>query len=441
MGPEWGGVGGPGQNVPIGEQLKVAAAIADILNKQDYLILLSKAMVMYGAPIHRLDANLSASASVLNIEASFTSLPGLLIISFGDADTHTSETKILRVPAGYGLARLNTADRLSKAVKNGELDLEEATASLEELVHAKGGYYPRWVDLLSWVVSSFCSTTLAFQGTWVDAGVAAMLGLGVGSMSWLAAKLNAYSDLFEITAAVVVSFIAAAMRHHICYQVVTLSAVVLLLPGLALTTSVMELASRNMVSGAVRMFHAIVMAFILGFGLSLGTTFWRFFDPFDMTELTVGCAPGPSPWYILLNFPFLAWAFVTQLQGSFRQMPVAFAVSALGFACSYFTGRWLDSPTASPTLAAFVIGVAGNLYARFTGELAIVPVLPAILLLVPGSMGVRGTLAFLSKESSQGTAFAGQMVLVALGITVGLFAAALVVIPIGRRRRSAMMAV
>ena len=62
---------------------------------------------------------------------------------------------------------------------------------------------------------------------------------------------------------------------------------------------------------------------------------------------------------------------------------------------------------------------------------AFVPILGAILLIVPGGMGVRSSLLLLdqSGNASQGTAFALQMIVVALGIAVGLFASTLVVYP------------
>ena len=50
---------------------------------------------------------------------------------------------------------------------------------------------------------------------------------------------------------------------------------------------------------------------------------------------------------------------------------------------------------------------------------------------MPGGMGVRSSLLLLGQagNASQGTAFALQMILVALGIAVGLFASTLVVYP------------
>lgn len=53
------------------------------------------------------------------------------------------------------------------------------------------------------------------------------------------------------------------------------------------------------------------------------------------------------------------------------------------------------------------------------------------MLIVPGGMGVRSSLLLLdqSGHASQGTAFALQMIVVALGIAVGLFASTLVVYP------------
>jgi len=79
-----------------------------------------------------------------------------------------------------------------------------------------------------------------------------------------------------MTASILVGFIAKAFGDRVCYTAVTLAGVVVLLPGLLLTQAIMELSSRNVVSGAVRMFYALMYAFFLGFGLTLGADFWDY---------------------------------------------------------------------------------------------------------------------------------------------------------------------
>lgn len=85
--------------------------------------------------------------------------------------------------------------------------------------------------------------------------------------------------------------------------------------------------------------------------------------------------------------------------------------------------------------AAFTTGLICNIYSKFTGRLGFVPITGAVLILVPGSVGVRSALQMLAQgDPTQGSAFAVQMVTVASGITLGLFMATFLVYPFGKRQ-------
>lgn len=70
------------------------------------------------------------------------------------------------------------------------------------------------------------------------------------------------------------------------------------------------------------------------------------------------------------------------------------------------------------SIAAFAVGIAGQMYGRLTGKLSYVPLLSGVLLLVPGSVGVRGVLALIGSDPSQGFNFALVMVNTSVAITV-----------------------
>lgn len=80
--------------------------------------------------------------------------------------------------------------------------------------------------------------------------------------------------------------------------------------------------------------------------------------------------------------------------------------------------------------AAFLVGLISNAYSRLSNDIAIAPILSGILMLVPGSMGVRSSLLILGNNIGSGTNVAFQMISIAMSITVGLFSSSLVVWPI-----------
>jgi uncharacterized membrane protein YjjB (DUF3815 family) len=53
-------------------------------------------------------------------------------------------------------------------------------------------------------------------------------------------------------------------------------------------------------------------------------------------------------------------------------------------------------------MAALAVGLSGSLYARITGHQPVITTISGILMLVPGSLGVRGVAAFLSDDVVSG---------------------------------------
>jgi uncharacterized membrane protein YjjB (DUF3815 family) len=94
-----------------------------------------------------------------------------------------------------------------------------------------------------------------------------------------------------------------------------------------------------------------------------------------------------------------------------------------------------------PTVAAaFVVGVVSNLYARVMRDIAVGPMLSGITCLVPGSLGVKGTLEFSVRNPQVGVDFVYEMLVVAASVTVGLLAASVVVFPMKKGRKRFYMA-
>ena len=62
--------------------------------------------MMFGAPSYRLEAQIQATERVLDIQVSCMYLPGVMLISFGDSATHTSESKFVKQGAALDLSKL-----------------------------------------------------------------------------------------------------------------------------------------------------------------------------------------------------------------------------------------------------------------------------------------------------------------------------------------------
>jgi len=66
---------------------RIKIHVANILKRQQYIIRMCRALMLFGAPTHRLEEYLAATAKVLEINSQFLYIPGCMIISFDDVLT------------------------------------------------------------------------------------------------------------------------------------------------------------------------------------------------------------------------------------------------------------------------------------------------------------------------------------------------------------------
>ncbi|KAL1916441.1 uncharacterized protein VTP21DRAFT_5632 [Calcarisporiella thermophila] len=434
-------------SIPPSERMRITEAIADVLQRQDFLLRLCKGFLMSGAPSHRLETALDAASKAVGIDAQFAFLPNLTLVSFGDAETHTSETHILKIASGLDMGRLVKLNRIYTRVVKQEQAVPEALHELDEILNAPP-YYKNWVLLLAYTSASMAISPIAFQGSWADSLASGFVGLIVGGCQLLANRSPAYSNVFEISVTVIISFLARlfvmlSKSQLVCFSSIVLSALVLILPGYPLIAAVLELSSKQLITGSVRLFYSLIYSLILGFGVSIGSAFFDFiFHPNGMHSLeddpTRVCSQGMSEWWQFLFVPIFSLSLnVVPLKGEPRQWPLMSLFGVIGYVVNWAVAkRYGSSPQVSSAIGAFVVGVLANISSRLrrgrgTSGTAYVNIITGVLMLVPASIGVKTSFQNLmggkSIDITDSSNFAIQMVVISLGISVGLFAASILV--------------
>ena len=79
--------------------------------------------------------------------------------------------------------------------------------------------------------------------------------------------------------------------------------------------------------------------------------------------------------------------------------------------------------------ASLAVGLFGNAYARAFHKPAAVPIVPSLLLLVPGSLGVKSIASFLARDVVSGLELAFTLVALATALAAGLLVANLILPP------------
>jgi len=243
------------------DEIKIKIHLAGTLARQNYLRKLCKALMMYGAPTHRLEEYLNMSARVLEIEAQFLYMPGCMIVAFDDSSVHTSEVKLVRTSQGVDLGKLRDVHEIYKDVVHDRIGVEDATPRLDAIMGRKDKFR-RWLRVFMYGCASATVGPFAFQARFIDLPFCFMLGCIIGWLQLIVAPGNdLISNVFEIGASVITSFAARALgsikgndgREIFCFSAMAQSSIALILPGFMVLCASLELQSKHIVAGSVRM--------------------------------------------------------------------------------------------------------------------------------------------------------------------------------------------
>ena len=465
--------------------IEIHLHIRTVIERQKYLVKICRALMMYGAPTHRLEDYLRMSARALLINGQFMYLPGCMLISFDDYETHTAEVKLVKEVQGVDLGRFNDVFEIYKNVMHHVTDVTEAMDDLNRVI-AEKPRYSIWFRILMYGFASVCVGPFAFGARPSDWPICFLLGLLLGILQlWIAPRSDEFSHVFEICAAILTSFLARAFgsikvngEYFFCFSAIAQSSIALILPGYTILCGSLELQSHNIVAGSVRMVYAIIYALFLGFGITIGSALYGLMDRNAVTNVT--CAtPKYFDWWtdnqFLSHFPFVplfAICLIIINQGRWKQGPVMVLIAFAGYQVNYWSAkRFANNVQIADALGAFAIGSLANIYSRFFHGLAAAALLPAIFVQVPSGLAASGSLVagLISAEQITGnatgisvvnngtqgfldasngtdatganTVYSGTifdvgygMVQVAIGISVGLFLSALVFYPRGKKR-------
>ncbi|KAI4115227.1 MAG: hypothetical protein LQ338_007888 [Usnochroma carphineum] len=447
------------------DSIRIQVHIAETMTRQAYLMKMCRALMNYGAPTHRLEEQMRMSARVLEIEGQFLYIPGCMIISFDDSRTHTTEVKIVRTNQAIDLGKLREVHEIYKETLHDMIGVEEAMERLDRVLQRKQ-QYNSWLLVPVYGLASACVGPFAFGARPIDLPVAFFLGCCLGIMQLIIApRSELYSNIFEVSAAVLTSFLARAFGsirngEVFCFSALAQSAIALILPGYTVLCGALELQSRNILAGSVRMVYAIIYSLFLGYGITIGTSFYGGMDPHATSKVT--CNTTPPTWFSFIFVPPFTLCLIIINQGKWKQVPAMLTIAFTGYVVNHFSAqRFSSNAQIANTLGALAVGVMGNLYSRVRHGVAAAALLPAIFVQVPSGLAASGSLVSGVTSADQitnrtgvegvttvsnGTQAAGasvnsmvfnvgySMIQVAIGITVGLFLSALVVYPLGKRR-------
>ena len=406
------------------------AAEARGLSGDRFLALLARMLHEAGTPAHRLEALVADCAERLGLSVSIFSLPTWISISVEEQGRQ--RTTSFRVdPGSPKLALLEETYRVADRVARGDLDAPGGYAALRR-VHEQLWRPPSFAMTIGYALFSAGAARLLGGGV-EDMLVALPVGFAVGVALRTAAGRRERELLAEFGGACVATLLAAGMvfaGNRVGLQAnaatVALAGIVTLLPGLSLTTAMSELSAKNLASGSARLMGAVTSLVVIAMGVAVGEAMLHAIGFGTMV---------PAPRASVLAATFDLSVFAALVFGSvgiaiaFHTRPRRFWLMLcscfLGYSAARMSREFFDTALA-PVAAAAFIGICGNLYSWWRRRPAGTLVLPAIALLLPGSIGLRGMQGLISRESGETLAsldtFAHALI-IAASIAAGLLIA------------------
>lgn len=384
------------------------------------LLALAKALHRYGTPAHRLEEAFARVAEAMGLRsAQLLSTPTAMHMALGEGAEQ--RVYLLRTTSErIDLEGLTELDAIVEGLTRGQLGVPEAEARLAALHDREPRYGAR---AMRWATAAASATAVVFlDGGAIELAAAAALGLGVGWLAKWSALLPRARAVHEPLAALVVSALVTllvAAVPGVSAGVVLVAALIMMVPGLTLTTGMTELAAGHLVSGTARLAGAMTLLLTMLFGAALGRLLA---GTVPLHPVLAGGSVGLPEGMGLAAIAAATVAF-TVLLGA-RPRDAGWVALACGL--SYGAAR-LGSHSLGPELGAFVgaatVGAASNAFARWRRRPAALMRLPGLLLLVPGSLGFRSLDSLLAADTVAGTDGMFRVAMIAIALAAGTFGA------------------
>ncbi|MEK6624169.1 MAG: threonine/serine exporter family protein, partial [Bdellovibrionota bacterium] len=193
-----------------------------------------------GVNAYRIEATLSTLAEKKGLEGQFFFTPTIIIASFKTPDGEIGRHVRIE-PGNIDLGKLCAVDSLAHQYSQETLSAQALLLALEKTLK-NPELYPEWARLCCFALGSG-GLSLVFAPSLSNLICSLLLGLTVGLLDWGSGHFDKMRQLQEATAAFVVTMGAIILKMifpAVDLDIIILSGLIKLLPGLSLTVAMAE---------------------------------------------------------------------------------------------------------------------------------------------------------------------------------------------------------
>lgn len=230
---------------------------------------LGRQLMASGAEISRVEDSILRLMQAYGVpDAQVFAIPNCLIVCLTPPQAQPI-TRISRIPAhGIDLDRLELCNALCRQLCRDVPDLDEAQRQVSYIADHRPRYRERAVILGHFLAAAFF--TPFFGGGFWDSLCGGLCGVVIALSNRLLGHIAGSSVFFRTLLSAAVSsllaqlFVGFGIAHNA--DAITIGALMLLVPGVALTTAMREVMAGDMVSGVTRMAEAVLTATAIALG-------------------------------------------------------------------------------------------------------------------------------------------------------------------------------
>jgi uncharacterized membrane protein YjjP (DUF1212 family) len=392
----------------------------------DFMLLYSKQYLGSGGPTSRLEESIhQIGVKHGRITEVFATPTGVFVSLQDEARREDPKTSLVRLrDTGTDLGRLCKLEHVYTDVMEGKISLRAGLETIKNPVISRP-LYTTWQSGLAALFSGFAISFNSYQ-RFTAAIVSGLITLVVWLSATFYLKRRLNNPLFTDFIGAFMTLVMAALAHGyiapLSLEAYALGGIVLLVPGLALTTAISEVAEQNLVSGTAKLMQATMAL------LALGLAYLIFQQLAFSLELRNALAPVATP---KQDF----WIAAATILTTVATFGVIFKVPPRALVWSTITGAagWLclqaltstRAAAAGPFLASVMVGTVSLAFGRVFRQPSQVYSVPGIVAMLPGMLALNSFRYFASGDQDSGIAFSFKVAITAVSIVFGLMTARL----------------
>jgi uncharacterized membrane protein YjjP (DUF1212 family) len=398
-----------------------------------FIIDLSRRLHGCGTSTPRLEGAILTVSKRLGVHTEIWCNPTGIILSFSNPHKVDGAeiTRVLRLaPGDVNLKALAMVDSVAEQVIAGRIGVAAGLEALKVLDLPPS----RKRELATFLAFGFASASVAalLRTSVADVAASGLIGLLIGALAIASASRPRLAEASDAIAAMLATFAAAAIAAFVVplsLQTVTIASLIVLMPGLMLTTAVAELSSQNWASGTARFAGASVVLLKLTFGTIAATQLvqamgWQ-------PQLATGTQL--PPWAEWAGLLVGSGAFAVLFGAARRDVIVVMAGAWIGYGLTRLGGELLGDAGAHLAGGVFFAGLGvaaiSNAFGRIFRRPGALIRVSGIILLVPGSVGFRSLNFVLERDVVLGLDTAVAVLSALIALVAGLLFGNLLVPP------------